>query len=366
MTTATTMEIATRLRGDATLCPDTLYLYLHGCSIGVRSNSTQLMEQLHHYFGHVSGAAGDMDLEVIAIESEQPQLGIDFIDWQREPGKTGRKDSYFDLKDARLVRKVRTGMVFLQSEQLRIAAGPCVENDNQVINFINAQYMNWLQHRDWLICHAAGLVHQNQALAIAGFSGGGKSTLMLHLLAQGDMQYMTNDRLFIKHSDTQVEAVGIPKLPRVNPGTIVHNPALHGLISPQERDELLALPGDELWHIEEKYDVYIDAVFGQNRIAQSAPLQAVLILNWSLDAAESLQVQAIDLRSGRELLSAIMKSPGPFYQYPDGSFLMDTTAIDDSPYLAALDGITVYEATGRIDFAALSAFCVDNILVTPA
>ena len=360
------MEIAKRLRGDASLCPETLYLYLHGCSIGVRSNSAQLMEQLRHYFGHVSGAAGDVDMEVVAIECEQPQLGIEFIDWQREPGKSGRKDSYFDLDKARLVRKVRTGMVFLQSEQLRIAAGPCIENDNQVINFINAQYMNWLQHRDWLICHAAGLVHQNRALAIAGFSGGGKSTLMLHLLGQGDMQYMTNDRLFIRHSDTQVEAAGIPKLPRINPGTIVHNPALHSLISPQLRDELLALPGDELWHIEDKYDVYIDAVFGEKRIAQSASLGAVVILNWSLDAAKPLQVQTIDLRSRRELLSAIMKSPGPFYQYPDGSFLMDTTAIDDSPHLAALDGITVYEATGRIDFDALSAFCLDNVLVASA
>jgi HprK-related kinase B len=364
--------IGTRLMGGATLCPDTLTLHLHGCNISVRSNSAELVKQLRHYFGHVSGDSCPVDMEVIAIESAEPQLGLEFTDWKREPGKTGRKDSYHELTDGRLVRKVRTGMVFLQSEQLRIAAGPCIANDNQVINFINAQYMNWLQHRGWLICHAAGLVRNGQALAIAGFSGGGKSTLMLHLLAQGhrlaqgSMQYLTNDRLFIKGSGAQVTAAGIPKLPRVNPGTIVHNPALHGLISPQQRQQFLALPGDELWHLEQKYDVYIDSVFGEDRIARSASLGTVLILNWSRDASESMQVQTIDLSRRRELLSAIMKSPGPFYQYPDGTFLQDTTPADESPYLEALDGVQVVEATGRIDFAALSTFCIDKLLVAPA
>ena len=90
--------------------------------------------------------------------------GPEFIDWAREPGKTGRKDSYLDLDGGRLVRKVRTGMVFLQSAGERIAAGPCLRYDNQVINFINAQYMNWLQNQGWLICHASGLVTGGRCL----------------------------------------------------------------------------------------------------------------------------------------------------------------------------------------------------------
>ena len=141
---------------------------------------------------------------------------------------------------------------------------------------------------------------------------------------------------------------------------------MHGLIPPQQRQQLLALPGDELWHLEQKYDVYIDSVFGEDRIARSASLGTVLILNWSRDASKSMQVQTIDLSRRRELLSAIMKSPGPFYQYPDGTFLQDTTPADESPYLEALDGVQVVEATGRIDFAALSTFCIDKLLVAPA
>jgi len=184
---------------------------------------------LRQYFSHVPAGTGEPDMEVIAIDREAPDTGIDFVDWQREPGKTGRKDSWFDVPGGRVVRKVRTGMVFLQSETQRIAAGPCLEYDNQVINFINAQYMNWLQHRGWLICHSAGLVYRGSGFGIAGFSGGGKSTLMLHLLEHDAVSYLTNDRLFVRKEAGQTRAVGIPKLPRVNPGTIVHNARLQGL-----------------------------------------------------------------------------------------------------------------------------------------
>ena len=185
------------LQGDAQLCADELYLALGGCTLRLRSNSAAVLTDLADYFSHVASDAQTPDIDIIAIERDAPELDIDFIDWKREPGKTGRKDSYADLPGGRLVRKVRTGMVFLQSERNRIAAGPCLKYDNQVINFINSQYMNWLQNRGWLICHAAGLVYRGKCLGIAGFSGGGKSTLMLNLLDNDEVSYLTNDRLFL-------------------------------------------------------------------------------------------------------------------------------------------------------------------------
>ena len=211
-------------------------------ALRLRSNSEQLVTGLRRYFAHALGEAGVVDLDVLAIEREAPDLGVEFVDWAREPGKSGRKDAYFDLEGGRLIQKVRTGMLFLQSESECIAAGPCLENDNQVINFINAQYMNWLQHRRWLICHASGLVYRGQCLGIAGLSGGGKSTLMLHLMEHEGVSYLTNDRLFIRREGEAVSARGIPKLPRINPGTIVHNERLHSLIESAERERLLGLP----------------------------------------------------------------------------------------------------------------------------
>jgi HprK-related kinase B len=358
----TTTALSEKLLANASLCPDRLFLQLPGCRLAIRSNSATLIAQLGRYFNHVKTDDHCADIDIVAIESAPPELGIDFIDWQREPGKSGRKDSYHDLADGRLIRKVRTGMVFLQSEAQRIAAGPCIANDNQVINFINAQYMNWLQQRDWLICHAAGLVHKGHTLGIAGFSGGGKSTLMLHLLAQPDMQYMTNDRLFIRRSGAELVATGIPKLPRVNPGTIVHNPSLHALLSEAQRQALLELPRAELWQLEQKHDVDVQSIFGADRIVQSAPLTAFLILNGSLDAATACTISPVSLADRPELLAAIMKSPGPFYQYADGSFFSDRQVLEQRPYLEALIGIPIYEATGRIDFAALVELCLQEVL----
>lgn len=346
-------SIADVLHGDAQMCDRDLFLRLGKCTLRLRSNSDELIRKLERYFSHVISPAMLADMDVIAIECDAPELGIEFIDWKREPGKTGRKDSYYDFSGGRLVRKVRTGMVFLQSETFRIAAGPCLRYDNQVINFINAQYMNWLQHRGWLICHAAGLVYKGNALGIAGFSGGGKSTLMLHMLENSEVYYLTNDRLFIKSNNDSTYATGIPKLPRVNPGTIVHNSRLQPLIPTQQRELLLAMPPDELWEMEHKYDVIIEQVYGSDRIISEAPLAAFLVLNWQRDSQNALQLKQVDLRERRDLLGAIMKSPGPFYQYADAEFFQDDTPFDELAYLDTLQGITVYEASGAINFQVM-------------
>jgi HprK-related kinase B len=350
------------LQGDAGLCADELYLALGDCTLRLRSNSTAVLADLGDYFSHVACAAKTPDIDIIAIERDAPELGVDFIDWKREPGKTGRKDSYVDLPGGRLVRKVRTGMVFLQSERHRVAAGPCLKYNNQVINFINSQYMNWLQNRGWLICHAAGLVYRGKCLGIAGFSGGGKSTLMLHLLDNDEVSYLTNDRLFIHAGSGPALARGIPKLPRINPGTIVHNKKLHSLIPAQQREALLQLPGADLWELEEKYDVHIDRIYGPGRIIAEAPMSAFLILDWQRDSEVELEVERVDLAAHRDLLGALMKSPGPFYQYPDGTFQQDTAAFDERAYLDALENIAVYVARGRVDFSALSERCLSEVL----
>ena len=350
------------LRAEAPLCVDELYLALGECTLRLRSNSTELLTLLADYFSHVVCEPLAHDIEVIAIERDAPELDIDFIDWKREPGKTGRKDSYAELRGARLVRKVRTGMVFLQSERQRIAAGPCLKYNNQLINFINSQYMNWLQNRGWLICHAAGLVYRGKCLGIAGFSGGGKSTLMLHIMDDDEVAYLSNDRLFVHAGSGQVLARGIPKLPRINPGTIVHNKKLQGLISAQQRKALLQLPAAELWELEDKYDVPVDRIYGANRIIPEAPLSAFLILDWQRDSERELQLERVDLTVQHDLLGALMKSPGPFYQHPDGTFQQDTAVFDDASYLAALEQVPVYVARGRVDFSSLSDRCLHELL----
>lgn len=360
----TAAEAVNWLSQQQPLLGDELLLGLPGLQIGIRSNSAALLERLADYFRHVLVNSGQADVMVDCYDGAVRQLPVSFVDWRREPGKTGRKDAIVELADGRLVQKVRTGMVFLQSTDHRIAAGPCLDYDNQVINFINAQYMNHLQQQGELICHAACLVGNNRALALAGFSGGGKSTLMLHLLAQPGSAYLTNDRLFLARDQMmgQVIATGIPKLPRVNPGTIVHDEKLRAILTEQRLAELEAMPAEELWHLEEKYDVDVLRVYGPGHIVQQAPLSALLILHWTRESTEPMQIQAVDLNQRPELLPAVMKSPGPFYQFADGHFLTDDMVQDPAPYLELLQDVTVYEATGKVDFAAAVDWLEQQVL----
>ncbi|VAX13662.1 Uncharacterized protein Deba_0381 [hydrothermal vent metagenome] len=343
------------------LVSDSLSLVIGKFSLDIYSNSQRLLDRLESYFSNIVTQSSQTSIEIIAIESDAVELNLNFIDWPREQGKTGRKDSYIDLDDGRVLRKVRTGMIFLQSRTLRMAAGPCLANENQIVNFINSQYMTWLQQNGWLICHAAGLVYKDTAYAFAGFSGGGKSTLMLHLLNHENTAYLTNDRLFIKSEKGHISAAGIPKLPRINPGTIVHNPRLHGLITEQQRQAFLAMPAEKLWDLEDKYDVFIDKIYGANRILAQAPLGALIILNWQRDSESDLIVEKVELATRLDLLDAVMKSPGPFYQYPDGAFYSNTTALPTQRYLDALKNIDVYEVKGQVDFDKLNCYCQENI-----
>jgi HprK-related kinase B len=362
MTTA--INIAERLLQEHELLQTAVTLNLNGYRIALRSNSRQLLQHLQQYFSHVV-VSGSADIEVICIDADKAITHFEFIDWKREPGKTGRKDAYCDLDDGRIVLKVRTGMQFLQHEKYRIALGPCNEYDNQVINFINAQYMNWLQQNGALICHASGLVVNGRCMGIAGFSGGGKSTLMLHMLDDDEVHYLTNDRLFLSRKDHGVLATGIPKLPRINPGTIVNNPRLKPILDDQRCQELLAMPQEELWHLEEKYDVDVEQVYGKGKITSQQRMDAFVILNWSFKADRACSIDRVDISQRPELLKAVMKSPGPFYQFADGRFFHDDMELPEQEYLDYLQDLTVFEVTGKVDFEYASDFCLSYLKQEP-
>ncbi len=346
--------IQQQLQAEHALCEQKLLLNFGRAQLQLESNSRELIALLKQYFSAcvTESLSPSMDtLKVMAIERSQALLNIEFNDWLREPGKTGRKDSYFDIADGRVLRKVRTGMVFVQSQSHCMAAGPCIKHNNQLINFINSQYMNWLQQRGWLICHASALSKAGKAVAIAGLSGGGKSSLMLDLLDNSHWQFLTNDRLLIHTSSTTSSAAGIPKLPRINPGTIIHNPRLHPLLNTEQHTFFSSMSKDELWEHEEKYDVDIERFYGSNRITQEALLSAFIVLNWEKDTSQATELKPVVINHRLDLLSAIMKSAGPFYQKTDGSFNKQDPGFDTELYTEALANIAVYELSGHRDFA---------------
>jgi HprK-related kinase B len=342
-----------------------LELTLGGVGFAVSSNSAVLIRRLEDYLRSYSAPArGPARFHLAAIQlSEPPRLDASFADWPREADKAGQKEQFCDTHDGRIIRKLRTGMQFLVGERELVALGDCEKNDNQVINFINTQYIRELLHQGYLLCHAAGLTTSDgRGLGMAGRSGGGKSTLLLHCMAKGAFSFCSNDRLLIRDRSGAVDMQGVAKWPRINPGTAMNNPALSSILPPGRREALSSMPLSELWALEEKYDADIERCFGKGRIELSARLAGFLVLNWRHGEGPS-QFERFDPFERSDLLALIAKSPGPFH-WPALEPVVATGGRRLPPYQAslatyaeALSGTPLYEATGGIDFERARSFC---------
>lgn len=291
-----------------------------------------------------------------ALETDSVEHDLDFLDWPRDPGKVGRKDSYVDLRDGRACRKVRTGMQYLLSDKICLVFGACLKNDNQVINLVVSQFIGWMMNRGWALCHASGVVVDNKGLAIAAFSGGGKSTLALHLVRRG-LGFVSNDRLLIGCNSDVPMMAGVPKHRRINPGAVLDNPSLETVIPQARHDALALLPEEEIWDLEEKYDALIDQLFGPDRFQLLTPMSGFLRLNWQRDSSESMKIKQVDLKDRPDMLRAVMKPPGPFYVPTGAAGPSGFVDVDPADYLPLLDRVPVYEATGVVDFDAAVDFC---------
>ncbi|MCA9771156.1 MAG: HprK-related kinase B [Myxococcales bacterium] len=333
-------------------CEQHLDLRFTDCRIRVRSNSALLLTALARYFGRFVEYNFTHDFEVLAVDAPSPRFDLPFQPRTPDPGKSKIKEEFRDLPDGRVIRKRLTGMVFFVSPCANLGVGRCVRNESQVVNFIISRYLQWLLHQGGVLAHAAAVVHRRRGLALAGFSGMGKSSLALHLISQG-MHFASNDRLVVRQTPAGPVLHGVPKLPRINPGTAVGNPALHGVLSPEHLAAFRALSEAELWSLEHKHDVLIDDVFGPDRIRLTAPMAALVILNWRRGAG-ALRAERVDLGERRDLLRAFMKSTGLFYQPPSSNVGENAS---EEEYLRELEGCAVYELGGGVDFDAATSFC---------
>lgn len=312
-----------------------------------------LRAELAAYFADVLAEDAPGAIEIDILEGQSLDPAPDWVDWAREPGKTGRKDAIHALRDGRLVFKWRTGVTFLQSRAALVAFGQVGANANQVINFVNTQVLNTCLRDGWQICHAAAVTNGARTLAIAGLSGGGKSTSVLRLMDLPGSAFVTNDRLLVRREGPVTTALGIPKHPRINPGTILHNARLHPLLTSARLAELAAMSPDDLWHLEEKHDLIVPEIYGPGRLQISAPLTDFWVLNWQRDSAQPTAISDVTLSDRPDLLGAIMKSAGPFYADASGRFQTDQTPLQPEGYISALRDVRVSEVTGRIDFETL-------------
>lgn len=332
-----------------------LELDFDGCRIRVLAGAEELVRDLSDYFAPFTAAdpARPPHITVTVHEAAPPLREADLTVKPPDPGKHRIKEEFIDFPDGRLVRKRLTGMVFLFTDTEHVAVGPCRANLNQVVNFVNNRFIQWKLCRGALLGHAAGVAADGRGLALAGFSGAGKSTLALELMREEGWVFVSNDRLMIRPAGEGLEMAGVAKLPRINPGTALHNPDLASVLPPADRKRFQALSAADLWDLEHKYDVSIDRCFGPGRFRLHAPMEALVLLNWRRTDAP-LRTRRVDLSERRDLLPAFMKETGLFFRR-NASCRMPEPA--EAAYVEMLGRCRVWEFTGGADFAAAGNAC---------
>jgi HprK-related kinase B len=334
--------------------PFGLDLRLVDVRVAVRSNCPELVAALARHYRDFPGDGGQADIVVSIVDGPSPVHDLPFI--QRPQADGDAKEDYCDLADGRVVRKCRTGLWLVFGRPGHCIIGPCRENVDQVINGINARFMDRLHQAGARLFHAAGVAVGTVGLAIAGLAGAGKTTLTLEIMRRG-AAFISNDRLLIGPGGDGLVMTGVPRMPRVNPGTVMHNDRLTALLSDDERAAYARLDPQALWRLERKYSVDINRCFGPGRVRLRTCLRAVVVLGWR-PGGGAMRSAWVDIGHRPDLLGAFMKDLGVFFD-------CGPRPAEASDYLPLLGDCPVLEIGGGVDFRRAADLCL-GLLGMPA
>ncbi|MEZ4382856.1 MAG: HprK-related kinase B [Nannocystaceae bacterium] len=337
----------------ATPPSERLLLDLPACRVRIRGNDPGVMNALRAYYHEHArpSATGDADLEFLALAGPTPALPWPLV--LRDRAGRPHNEGFAELADGRVVHKRRTGVVMIMSAAAELICGPLHDHVDQVINFVHHRVMTRWIAAGGRLAHAAGIAFGDRGLALCGLAGAGKSTLALELMTRDPaLAFVTNDRAVLVAGDDGPRMRGIPKHPRVNPGTVLHNAALTPLLSADARARYLALDSDALRVCEDKRDAVIDRLFGPGRVRLEAAVTAVAVLCWRPDADAPMTVEAVDFAARPDLQRALHK------RLRLGFWPLATPTDEDAmaALVERLAGVPIYALRGRVDVAAAAAW----------
>jgi HprK-related kinase B len=257
-----------------------------GYPIRVAVNDRRLDKAVKRYFEPFLSPASAGAIRVTGAIGE-PMLDRAALRLVRRPGARP-KIAYYDSADARVILKKRSGVVHYLWGDRAYAVGDLVRHPQQLFNLVGLAFGRALRRRGHVALHASGVARGGAGIGFVGPSGSGKSTLALTLMEFG-YDYVSNDRLFIGEGADGVEVTGVPKWPRVNPGTLLASDRLRSLMNLEEIAKYRALSGTELWGVEDKHDVPIESIYGRGRLALRVGLETLFILSWRDGGTPSVQ-----------------------------------------------------------------------------
>jgi HprK-related kinase B len=291
----------------------TLQLQFADFRIDVETNSLRLAGKLQSYFSGylaVERKTAGARLRAIVGPAEYDDAKMEIWSRASTPNRLP-KESFYDAGGTRRILKNRTGVLITVSEAGATITGELDEHSNQVINLIGTMFGLSLLDKRYVMVHASAIVDANgEALVFLGNSGSGKSSLALQLIERGGFEYLSNDRVLMRVQKDEILVAGLPKKPRVNPGTLLASESLSRLVPRPRRRAYARLAREELWKLEEKTDVDVQQDLGARSRLQ-APLGRIYSLEWR-PGGSGLEQRQLDADDALTALLTTAKDFGPY------------------------------------------------------
>ena len=361
-------------------CGNVFTIETHGFEYQVRSNTSCIKNWLNTYYENCGvtkpfqekklASKGQNAKSIYIVELSASELSkltnqqdIVWRKWNRdsiEAKSAVTKEWFYDLPEGRIIKKAHTELCFIQTDKHVIAFGECLNNIHQLITFINQQYINEFIRAQWLMFHGAVVGIGQMGVAFFSHQGHGKTTEILSLLSNPKVKFLSNDRFLGRVLNGQLSAKSIAKLPRVNPGSILQLPELHSILPENEFHALFEYSKNDLWHLEDKHDVFIDRIYGENKIISDQSIDYIFFLNWDPQSNQPLEVNKISISDRPDLLPSMIKPRGPLFSDEQHQFDQKDDYQSRKDYENALDSCgNVFEVTGEVDFETLTEICLE-------
>ena len=356
----------------------TLALQIGGVPIAVDADAPRVAARVRDYFAPYLTAAVPHGAAAVHLVMGEPVYDAERLrDVPRRLREQGVKEAFYDAGGVRIVVKRRTGVTMYVAGPDHYVAGDLIRNFNQVVNLVMTVYAKAMLRAGYVMLHASAILGAGGGVAFASASGLGKSTIALALVER-HQHLVTNDRLFVRlmpdggaaaadaavrpapdgavrPAPDGVEMVGVPKKPRVNPGTLLKIPSLAPLVTDEERAQYGTMPPEELWAVEQKHDVDVDALYGPGTTRLSGPLRAIFLLRWSpLDRGWNVRTLPVEERG--PALEPLLKTAGVYDVSPP-------PAAEQQRALRAVAGaLAVYDVRGWADVDRLADLVLERSL----